>query len=178
MKNRTDCDFSKHKLIIKETEDLLIHHLKIPGTITHNIKFCNIKNDVLVVTGDYGNWVFCRNFIPSRDEHNVSDGYWIEKLQIKSDQIGKEFSPEETKKEILELLADEYCQDEEDREYLNNLLNYVEYDECEYKNYAYNNLPSNRDWEFIPYVKTTKYWLKVIFDAFDEICRRLYSSNE
>jgi len=33
-KKRTNFDFSKHELIIKETDDLKIHQLKLPDTIT------------------------------------------------------------------------------------------------------------------------------------------------
>lgn len=73
-KNRTGIDFSKHELIIKETDDVTIHWLKIPNSIKKNIKFTNIEGN-LVVTGDFGNWIFCRNFIPSGDGY-VSDG-WV-----------------------------------------------------------------------------------------------------
>ena len=46
----------------------------------------NFLPDLCVVTGDVGNWMFCREFHPSSKGH-VSDYYWVEKLQMSSSQI-------------------------------------------------------------------------------------------
>ena len=73
---RTDVDFSKHDLTIIKRENYLLHDLKSPDfDYTERVKFINIEG-VLVVTGDYGNWIFCREFHPSSQGY-VSDNYWI-----------------------------------------------------------------------------------------------------
>ncbi len=71
MKKRTNLDFTKHELLITNQEGLLIHHLKVPNTVIYNVKFIN-TNGVMVVTGDLGHWIFCREFHPAPDEF-VSD---------------------------------------------------------------------------------------------------------
>lgn len=38
---------------------------------------------------------------------------------------------------------------------------------------AYNNKPSFLDYEYIVFCTETNHWLLVIFDAFEEICKRL-----
>ena len=63
---RTKLNFSQHELHVIKQEDLLVHHLRKPGTDMDNIKYIN-TNGVMVVTGDYGNWMFCREFHPSAD---------------------------------------------------------------------------------------------------------------
>ena len=62
---RTDMDWSGHELIITDTEGLLTHYLKKPGTLMNAVMFIN-TNGVLVVTGDYSNWMFDREFHPSK----------------------------------------------------------------------------------------------------------------
>jgi len=98
LKKRTALDFSKHEIIVVKENGLLIHHLKIPKQWTNNIKFIN-TNNILAVTGDFGNWIFCREFHPSKDGY-VSDGYWHEKLNIASTQDGKEIDWPALQKEI------------------------------------------------------------------------------
>ena len=39
--SRTDLDFSKHEMIVTKTDNLLIHHLKVPGTYSNSIVFIN-----------------------------------------------------------------------------------------------------------------------------------------
>ena len=180
---RTDVDFSKHELIVTESEEILIHHLKEPGTIIYNVKFIN-TNDIMAVTGDCGNWIFCREFHPSAGGM-VSSGYWLEKIQINSTQDGQVFSEEYTREEIEEGinggLADYgYKGDELQQvvDYYKDLLNYVDLQEWEYVSFAYNNFPPFMDAESVPFVKDTKANLKVVFDAFDEICRRMKDENQ
>jgi hypothetical protein len=166
---RTKIDWSKHEVIKIETPDILVHYLRKPDTICGAVKFINTQG-ILAITGDYGNWIFCREFHPSRDGF-VSDSYWLEKLRMCSSQKPTDFDPDETRKEIEERLEEEDT-DEDDREYLRDILNQV--DECEerYMVYAHDNLPSGRDSEYIPIVKKLNPWLEVIFDAFEEICIR------
>lgn len=168
---RTDTNFDKHELTIIDTNDVLIHKFNKPDTIHGSITFINTQG-ILAVTGDYGNWIFCREFHPSV-EGFVSDSYWCEKLRISSTQEISDYDPENTRREIEKMPTDQDENlDEEDREYLKSLLNYV--DECEerYLVYAYDNLPKNRDHEFVPHIKKLNPWLEIIFDAFDEICQR------
>jgi hypothetical protein len=185
MKKRTSLDFSKHKLIIQENELVKIHHLKKPGTVIDNIKYINCGG-VLSVTGDYGNWIFCREFWPSADGF-VSDGYWLEKLSLSSDQTGKEYSPNETRKTIDEGLDGglveygyEGAQLEEMIEYYQELRNfYVDLSEWEYIGYAYGEgRPDFIDAEDVPFEKVTQHWLKVVFDGFDEICKRFKNDSK
>ena len=48
-KPRTKIDFSKHELLVKESNDLTVHYLKIPNTRTDSIKYIN-TNGILAVT--------------------------------------------------------------------------------------------------------------------------------
>lgn len=167
---RTNVDFSKH--IIEDITEgkTRITKFKDPTTSCYAITFIN-SCGVLAVTGDCGNWIFCREFHPSKDGA-VSDGYWCEKLRIASTQVPAKFDSDLTRKEIEERLTEEELS-EEDKEYLKEILEDV--DECEerYFVYAYDRLPSNRDFEFIPSVKSLNPMLEVVFDAFDEICSRM-----
>lgn len=183
-KNRTGIDFSEHELIIEDKEGILIHTLKLPTSgVLKRINFIN-TNGVMIVTGDYGNWIFCREFHPSSDG-GVSDGYWHEKLQTKSTQDGLEFDSESTKEEIedglkkgLEEIGYEGDELEEMKEYYTDLLMYVECSQWEYEGFAYSNMPSFFEGEDVPNLKKTKQWLRIVFDGFDEICRRIKDEED
>ena len=54
-------DWSKHEVIIEDHGKLKIWRIKIPGTILHQVNFINTE-DRLIVTGDYGDWMFSREF--------------------------------------------------------------------------------------------------------------------
>jgi hypothetical protein len=168
---RTGIDFSKHELHITEQDNLLIHHLKKPDTFWDNIKFIN-TNGVMVVTGDYGNWIFCREFHPS-PENGVSDCYWCEKLKNSSTQECYEFDEDSTKETIDELLKEDDLSEEE-IEYLEGCLDALCNGEFDYTYFAYReNIGRFEDGESVPCDKKIKSWLLTIFDGFDEICRRL-----
>ena len=172
---RTQTDFSKHELTVKSQEGLLIHHLKIPDTIARNIKFIN-TNDILAVTGDYGNWIFCREFHPSAEGY-VSDQYWIEKLRICSCQEPMEYDAEATAEAIQEQLDDPDADlDEEEKLYYSDCLSVVD-DELEYTYTAYREMPGNMIAEDVIFYKKNRDWIDVVFDGFEEICRRLKSDN-
>jgi len=166
---RSGVDFSNHQVKKIESENLLIYCFSKPNTICGSIKFINTQG-ILAITGDYGNWIFCREFHPSPDGF-VSDSYWLEKLRMVSTQKPTDFDPEGTRVEINERLKEEDI-DEEEKVYLEDLLNQVYECEERYLVYAHDNLPKNRDHEFVPIVKKLNPWLEVIFDAFDEICKR------
>lgn len=182
MKNRTGIDFSKHIVEVKESDGLLVHHIKIPGTSIDNIKFIN-TNGIMAVTGDYGNWIFCREFHPSI-KAGVSDGYWHEKLKIASTQEAEEFDSVATRKRLEEGISGGlaewgYRGEELEKaiEYYNECLNYVDYSEFEYSAFAYQNMPGFFDSESVPFCKEYKFWLKAVFDGFEEICDRLKSQE-
>lgn len=171
---RTKFDFSKHEVLVTKTDDVLIHHLKLPGTVMDSVKFIN-TNGIMAVTGDYGNWIFCREFHPSGGNNGgVSDSYWLEKLKISSCQNPYRYDSEATATEIREILnnPEEELTDEE-KEYLQQGLREVD-DELDYTYHAYRNTVGRwQDLEYVPHVKKLPAQLHYVFDAFDEICRRL-----
>ncbi len=177
-KQRTGIDFSKHELHIVQNDGVLIHHLKKPNTNSDNIKYIN-AGGILAVTGDYGNWIFCREFHPSASG-SVSDSYWREKLHILSTQESQEFDSDATEKELKSLINGGYKEYgfeehrlEEMVEYAEGCLNNVNDSEEDYRYYAYKNLPSFSDYESIVLINKTKFWLLAVFDGFEEICNRI-----
>ena len=179
---RTDIDFSEHALIIKETDGIVMHHLKKPGTIMNNVKFVNVEG-LLLITGDFGNWTTCREFHPTPDGY-VSDYYWCEKLTIHSEQTVTEYDPEDTRKVIeaginggLEEYGHEGSALTEAIEYYKSLLNYTDESDEIYRGYAFLNHPSFMDAEDVPYETRILPRLQIIFDAFDHICGLLKKGN-
>jgi hypothetical protein len=174
--SRTNTKWYKHELKVKITDDLVQYELKKPDTYCESIKFVNVAG-CLVVTGDFGNWIFCREFYAT-PKGQVSDGYWDEKLQIASTQIPNEYDEDGTKKEIMEKLEnledlyDDIGDREEYRSYLEDCLDVV-YDQIDYEHQAYRNMPSFLDYEDVIYNKKRKIQLSVVYDAFEEICRRM-----
>jgi hypothetical protein len=180
IKKRTTVDFSKH--IVLETHlkndnhSLDIWDIKLPDSnYTNRIRFIN-SCGTLTINGDFGNWVFCREFHPSPDGY-VSDGYWAEKLQIGSVQESAKYDSERTEKEIKHWirkgLKDYGFEGKElktKKEQFKELLEHTE-DELSYTHFAFRESEIN-DYELIPYCKTGYRWLEVIFDAFEELCKR------
>lgn len=180
IKNRTAVDFSKHIVLEthfkNENHSLDIWDLKLPDSdYTHRVRFIN-SCGTLTVSGDFGNWVFCREFHPSEDGY-VSDGYWTEKLKIHSVQDSSEYDSERTEKEINLMIKKglkEYGFEGDElknkKEQFKELLEHTE-DELSYTYFAYRE--SNiGNYELIPYCKTRYPRLDIIFDAFDELCKR------
>jgi hypothetical protein len=174
---RTGVDFSKHEVIVTEQPGLLVHYLRQPNTIHNCIKYIN-TNGIMAVTGDFGNWIFCREFHPSK-EGGVSDGYWKEKLGIASTQKASDYSSKLTEQRIKEAInggMEKYGYKGDKlkavKYFLTECLDHVE-NEHEYVAYAYQNHPGFMDTEEIPFQKETKPWLLSVFDGFDEICRRI-----
>jgi hypothetical protein len=175
---RTGIDFSKHEVRIKQADGFLEHYLRKPNTVTDAIRYIN-TGGILAVTGDYGNWIFCREFHPSQEGY-VESSYWTEKLRIASTQEPYEFDYETTESRIKEQLnggLEEYGWEgeklEEMKEYMQECLDNLSDGEQAYVAYAYQNYPSFTDHECVVHVKKLKYWLTVVYDGFDEICRRL-----
>jgi hypothetical protein len=178
---RTDFDFSEHELLIKESDGLLVHTLKHKDyNKMYRFDFIN-TNGVMVVTGDYGNWMFCREFHPSPDGM-VSDYYWCEKIKIASTQEPFEFDYEATEKEILEAINVEGGFEGDDleimTEYYESLLDKVHEGEFYYEAYAYGEMPYLITSGCVPNNKKIKHWLLCVFDAFEEICSRLKEGEE
>jgi hypothetical protein len=169
---RTNIDWSKYIVTKTETSECLIHYIAKPDTRCGAVKFINTQG-ILAVTGDYGNWIFCREFHPSHDGF-VSDHYWIEKLRIASTQVPTDFDAKGTIEEIEHQLAELEKDADDDRQYYNDLIDHLQMEDGEerYMVYAYDNLPKGKDSEFMPPCKKLNPWLECIFDAFDEICTR------
>lgn len=167
---RTQFDFSQHKLEEIKSKDTLIYHFYKPGTRVEGLTFIN-SCGIMAVTGDFGNWIFCREFWATADGY-VSDGYWIEKLQISSTQEPREFDEQQAIKDIKELREDHEF-DEDELEFLQELEDAA--GDGEYSFIAkIMDRPSSFDTEMLPRTKNkTNIWLEAIFDAFDTICKNL-----
>jgi hypothetical protein len=187
MEKRTSIDWSKHELITKEDSLCKIHWLKIPETNTHNVKFIHVEG-ILIITGDFGRWSFCRDFNPEGYEKcGVSDSYWCEKIEMHSEQKTDVFDTETAENSINEKIKelqenndpidgdDEEItynsETEELIEFWNDLLNYCN-DEFELSTYFRDNKPNSLDFEDFPYCKKQNNSLDAIFDAFEEIIKR------
>jgi hypothetical protein len=176
--HRTTYDFSKHELIVSENDLVSIYWLKKPDSLySHSVKFIN-SCGVLAVTGDYGNWIFCREFHPGKDGF-VSDGYWKEKLRINSIQESDIYDPVGTEKQIhyeIKKGLKEYGYEGQElkniKEFYKDVLLEAVEDEQVYLDKAYNEAPRGFDTECTPHIKKTQPRLNYIFDAFDEICSR------
>ena len=177
-KKRTDIDFSQHYVVTSKTEDVTMHHIKLPDTRMHSVRFINAYG-IMAVTGDFGNWIFCREFHPGPKEY-ISDGYWLEKLSIASCQKPMEPDWESTTKELKELIESGYeaCGYEGDnlkemKEYAQDCLNAIEDGERRYDVVSVDQLPSCADYEDIVNHTKPQFWLLAVFDAFEEICDKL-----
>lgn len=168
---RTGVDFTEHDLKVVRTPSYKSFELQKGDSMSQRVKFTLIDG-VTLVTGDYGNWVFCRPFEPSKDGR-VSDGYWFEKLQIASTQEYRDYCPKTTQSLLKERLA-ETGEDDDSEDlinYYNLCLEYVE-DEIEYLSVA-REYPDWADYEYIVIGYETKAWLKIVFDAFEHMCQRI-----
>lgn len=177
MNKRTDVDFSKHEVKITELDGVLIHEFKIPDTRICMLVFINTCG-VMTVTGDLGNWVFCREFHPSAtNEHGVSAGYWDEKLGIASQQEATKFDSDTTTELIkdFKLTFEDYYgreMNEEEIDWIEYLEKNVD-DEHDYIHYAYRETPPTIDYESVPFGKKRHYWLDAVYDGFDALCEHL-----
>jgi hypothetical protein len=186
MNKRTNIDFTKHELITKVSDDFKMWKLKLPNTITESISFINTQG-ILVVTGDYGDFTFCREFHPTKDQI-VSDEYWCEKYRISTQHQTDYFDEDETLKlinsnisdfEDIQRDLDEHCMHDSQMEpllkYYQRLriclpnMNEQEYVHCAYQEY----IPPFLSPDDVPYCQSIEYKFLIVFDAFEEICSRL-----
>lgn len=149
----------------------MLHDFGVPYSSCNRIKFIN-AGGILAVTGDFGNWIFCREFHPSADGY-VSEEYWCEKLKIASTQEPYEYDEEETRRRLLSELSNEEDLTEAEKEYLNECIRQSD-DEHSYDYYAYQeSVGRYEDSEYVIKARKVKIWLQYIFDGFDEICQRM-----
>lgn len=174
IEKRTTVDFSKHIIIESHYQDgeynLDVWDFKLSDSnYRHRIKFIN-SCGILAVKGDFGNWIFCREFHPSKDGF-VSGGYWDEKLVINSEQEASKYSVEATRKAIYEFEKEHEDSEEDIKDWIEALKDSVE-DETEYVFTAYRETPRDIDYEDVPFEKERHHYLNVIYDAFDEMCKK------
>jgi len=178
---RTGIDFSRHEVKVTKSEGVLIHEFKRPDTINCMLVFINTCG-VMTVTGDFGNWVFCREFHPSADNESfVSAGYWDEKLEIASVQKSDKYDAEETSKiikEFKETFEESYGREmnEEESDWVEQLENNVD-DEHEYIYLAYRENPSSIDYESVPFGEKRHFWLDAVYDGFEALCDSIKESE-
>ena len=172
---RTTIDFSKHEYIKREDKYTKIYELKLPDTITHRVVFINSMNR-LTVTGDFGNWVFCRQFLPNAKGSSCHE-YWAEKARINSVQDPYIFDinalNEEIEYQMNALRGDEdFIDDDDYEEEMNFWKGMLDIDdEYELISYIYSN-EVGVEAECLPTGKKLHPWFEVILDAFDEMCKR------
>jgi hypothetical protein len=183
-KKMSDWDFAGYTHTVEKFNSdkgnsIRIDHLRNGDSSMGYVRFVN-DDYGLSVFGDFGNWIFCRQFVPSENGY-VSVGYWNEKLKIRSSQEHAKYDSEETSKEINELIntgLEEYghfgSELEKLKDWYTELLEHVD-DEIEYLYHAYRSYDCPDDLENIPYAKKGSVQLLIIFDAFNEICNRIES---
>lgn len=176
-KRKTTWDFTKYKLDVVETDNCTIHTIHDNGASCGKVIFINTSG-IMAVTGDFYNWIFCREFMPSKEGY-VSEHYWCEKLQIASGQSGYVYDSSETEKELNHMISEgcaSYGYEGEDlqlmKDYYTDCLRYTDNEE-EYNVFAHDNLPNFTDYESIINISIVRNQLLIIFDAFNEICNRL-----
>ena len=187
---RTNTDFSKHvhesTVLEKDGIKIQVDTFHVKDTCIGFMQFVNTPNG-LVVYGDYGNWMFCRTFYPNSKEFKISDDYWLEKLQINSNQIFEKLDCKLNTECLNDLLkefrdVDNYNLSEEElegaEEWVEGLKADLENgDTIGYLYNAFREYPSCLDTEDIPCHKEVPVQLRVVFDAFEEMCLRLKESE-
>lgn len=174
-RNVTGVDFSKHELKVTELDGATIYDFNKPNTRINGLTFINARG-VCTVTGDFGNWVFCREFHPSPGE-GVSRGYWDEKLRIASEQKSHEFDSDETNRLLGEFKNDfeDYIgrpMNDEEQDWYDDLCRAV-FDKTDYIHVAYRENPSTIDYEYVPFGEKRHVWLEIVYDAFNAMCDQL-----
>lgn len=96
---RTGVEFGAHDVDMSADYHVTSYLFAVGTRYMGSIRFTNAFG-AMTVTGDYGNWVFCREFYPNAIDAGVNEQYWLEKLRTYSEQDPYEFDEEETRKEI------------------------------------------------------------------------------
>jgi hypothetical protein len=173
---RSGLDFSKHILEAHEStmgdEKIWQHYLRIPGQSSLGIKFTNVSGSLLV-TGDFGNYVFSRRFVPSAESEKVSEHYWLEKIRMSSVQKPCSYDCDETISALDEAIKD--ADDKFSEEHVAEAKEYYEEckslagDEWDCVSWARRNMPDFMDSEDIVVGYKLHDQLSVVFDAYDRI---------
>jgi hypothetical protein len=177
---RTSVDFSKHTHTVEiykcGVKEIRVDTLQFENSRENMVQFIN-TSETMSVTGDFGNWIFCRPFIPSSKNY-VSSYYWIEKLRTLSEQKLDELDLEAISQKIEQELDHGlgeygYTGDrlQEAKDWYSELLEHTD-EEADYIEFIHRGYPELINIEDIPFYKKTPVWLNIIFDAFDEICDR------
>lgn len=168
--------FENHIFSIEECGKFTIYKLKHPEySMMYKVEFI-VGNNLTVVTGDYGNWVFCREFHPKTGEIS-SYNYLDEKLEINSVQKSTEFSTEETIKQLkhfVDNFTNNYGREmnEEEREWV-DLLDSSVFDEIEYTNTAFREKPNSIDYDEVPFGTRRLRRLEIVYNALDVMCEKI-----
>jgi hypothetical protein len=183
-----DIDWSKHDF--HQHQDY--YELRLPDSITYRVRFSMVDGRT-IVTGDFGDWIFSREFHPASDG-SVSEEYWCEKLVIANQYVKfSEFSAEETQKslkyEMEAILGDRvehYISDMNSIGTTDPLhLSEIDSKELEYYYKCYDNVheesyeeishnyPDHMDFEDVISCEEIVPSLKCVFSAFNEMCKRM-----
>lgn len=177
---RTQKDFSKYNLLCIEEENRMVWKFfkkdeEDNPLFQGSFNFINTEGK-LIITGDYGNWIFDRSFNPNV-ELSVSDGYWVKKLEQHSEQKGKVWCGDaslESIKSFLEQRLDWGTLNEEEDEWLKDLEQAAEEnDELGYNYICYRQTPSSIEADEAPIGYKLNPHLAYCFDAFEAICKML-----
>lgn len=167
-------NWTNFELTVERHGDIVVYTFKQLDTINYQTVWI-VGKGVTTVTGDLGNWVFCKEFHPCKNQV-VSRGYLDEKLEIYSVQESKVFDTEATLKAIQQFkddFEDNYGEmNEEDEEWIEQLDNHV-FDKIEYEEVAFRQKPGYIDYEDVPYGRIRQPRLELVYDAFEEMCKQV-----
>lgn len=197
--SRTNIDWSKHELVVEnDGKHTQRTSLAVPDSCMLAVHFINTYG-VLMVTGDFGYWHFCRTFNPATDFF-VGDSYFCEKAQISSRQTTHVYSSEDTRKaideRITDILLDEFGEDAphvdtieplsptldqllpsdaEEIRWLMDCRDHVDEDSdgTRYMCFAHDNTPAHLDHESVICCKMVDPQLQAVLDAYEECGRRI-----
>jgi hypothetical protein len=181
--SRTNIDFTKHNYTTEKYtntvgKEIRVDRLQISNDQCLMIQFMNTDKN-LIVTGDFGDWIFSRPFHPSA-KGMAADNYWVEKLELANNNVELKQNldwvsiKEQIQENIVETKLEE---DQEQIELWQELLDYADNeDEIEYIRFAYRE--SLLESEQIPMYKLMPSQLLVVFDAFNIICKRIAEQED
>lgn len=168
---RTSISFTDHIVsnVIKKANSW---ELCVPGTNHLKIVY-TVIDGVLLVTGDFGSWIFDKPFTPFPANISVPVHYWAEKAELRSEQSPYEYDPGGTSDMIQQFMADNKDSlSDVETDYLDRCLS-ISDDEVSYLSYAYNEMPDTWDSESVMVSHKLKPSFLAIIDGFEAICYKL-----
>jgi len=182
---RVNFDRHQHKREVFKSDDgntITVDRLQIDDSSTYCIRFTNTRNS-LFVDGDYSRWTFCRPFMPSDEMEEISEHYFVEKAVIGTTQNVQEYSAEETRKSLNNLLFEvehwglDPDQVDDSKKVIKELIEVSGDVQTYLATRDYTDIsPLNMD--DLPLEYSTCYHLLVVLDAYHEICKRLKLKND